>query len=85
MGETCPQICPRCAKTCPRKSRGELRCRRSLPFEEATAEGSVKIIPMQPMPISASEIRRRASRGEDLSGMVPAAVARYIARHRLYA
>ena len=51
----------------------------------ATAEGSVKIIPMQPMPISASEIRRRASRGEDLSGMVPAAVARYIARHRLYA
>ncbi len=43
-----------------------------------------KLIPMQPLPISASEIRARARRGEDLSTLVPPAVANYIARHRLY-
>ena len=44
----------------------------------------VKLIPMTPMPISASDIRARAARGEDLTGLVPPAVANYIARHRLY-
>jgi nicotinate-nucleotide adenylyltransferase len=42
-------------------------------------------VPMKPLPISASEIRARAARGQDLSRMVPPAVASYIARHRLYA
>ena len=45
----------------------------------------VKLIPMDPMPISASEVRARAGRGEDLRGLVPPAVANYIARRRLYA
>jgi nicotinic acid mononucleotide adenylyltransferase len=40
---------------------------------------------MDPMPVSASEIRARAKRGEDLRGLVPAAVANYIARRGLYA
>ena len=44
----------------------------------------VQLIPMSPMPVSASEIRARARRGEDLSDVVPPAVANYIARHRLY-
>jgi nicotinate-nucleotide adenylyltransferase len=43
------------------------------------------VIPMTPMPVSASEIRARAARGEDISALVPPAVASYIARHRLYA
>jgi len=42
------------------------------------------LIPMDPMPLSASEIRARARRGEDLSRFVPPAVANYIARRRLY-
>jgi len=42
------------------------------------------LIPMNPMPISASEIRSRAQRGEGLDGLVPPAVANYIERHRLY-
>lgn len=42
-------------------------------------------VPMKPLPISASEIRARAARGEALSGLVPPAVASYIAKHRLYA
>ncbi len=45
----------------------------------------VQVVPMDPMPVSASEIRARARRGEDLSGMVPPVVASYIARHKLYA
>ena len=44
----------------------------------------VNPIPMQPMPISSSELRARAARGEDLSSLVPPAVANYIARHALY-
>jgi len=45
----------------------------------------VEVVPFEPMPVSASEIRARAARGEDLSALVPAPVADYIARHRFYA
>jgi len=44
----------------------------------------VKIIPFEPTKESASEIRARAGRGESLAGMVPPAVADYIARRGLY-
>ena len=48
------------------------------------SSGKVQFIPMQPMAISASEIRARVARGEDISGMVPAAVVQYIAEKGLY-
>ena len=35
--------------------------------------------------VSSTEVRRRASAGEPLTGLVPDAVARYIAEHHLYA
>jgi nicotinate-nucleotide adenylyltransferase len=41
-------------------------------------------VAMQPLSISASEIRDRVARGESLTGMVPPAVAGYIAQHNLY-
>jgi nicotinate-nucleotide adenylyltransferase len=41
-------------------------------------------LPLPPMPISATEIRRRIAEGRDYTGMVPAGVARYIDQHRLY-
>ena len=44
-----------------------------------------KVIPMEPLDISASQIRARVARGEDISTLVPPAVANYIARERLYA
>jgi len=47
-------------------------------------DSQVKIVPLAPMPVSASDIRARVARGEDISGLVPAAVANYIARHGLY-
>ena len=53
------------------------------PGYEASDEG-VKVIPMQPMAVSASDIRARAARGEPLEGLVPRAVANYIADNRLY-
>jgi nicotinate-nucleotide adenylyltransferase len=43
-----------------------------------------RLIPMRPTPVSASEIRARAARGESLDKLTPAAVANYIALHRLY-
>jgi nicotinic acid mononucleotide adenylyltransferase len=36
------------------------------------------------MPISASDIRRRAARGENLADVVPPSVANYIRKHKLY-
>jgi nicotinate-nucleotide adenylyltransferase len=39
---------------------------------------------MEPMAISSSDIRARAARGEDISALVPPAVASYIAAGRLY-
>jgi nicotinate-nucleotide adenylyltransferase len=47
-------------------------------------KGSPHLIPMEPLPISASDLRARVARGEDISGMVPAGVADYIAREGLY-
>ncbi len=53
------------------------------PGYEAGQEG-VTMIPLAPMPVSASDIRARAARGESLAGLVPPAVANYIEHHRLY-
>jgi nicotinate-nucleotide adenylyltransferase len=47
-------------------------------------DSQVQIVPLDPMPVSASDIRARVARGEDVSALVPAAVANYIARHGLY-
>ena len=47
-------------------------------------DSGVKIVPLAPLPLSASDIRARAGRGEDLSALVPPAVANYIATHGLY-
>jgi nicotinate-nucleotide adenylyltransferase len=47
-------------------------------------DDNVERIPMRPLDISASDIRARAARGEDVSDVVPAPVANYIARERLY-
>jgi nicotinate-nucleotide adenylyltransferase len=43
-----------------------------------------RMIAMPSLATSASAIRARAARGEDVSDEVPPAVASYIARHRLY-
>jgi nicotinate-nucleotide adenylyltransferase len=47
------------------------------------AEGVIHVA-MAPVPVSASELRERVARGEDISPFVPEAVARYIRERRLY-
>jgi nicotinate-nucleotide adenylyltransferase len=42
------------------------------------------LLAVEPMPVSGTEIRERVARGEDISALVPAPVASYIARHGLY-
>ena len=41
-------------------------------------------VPMEPIDLSASELRERIGRGEDVSDDVPAAVLQYARRHALY-
>jgi len=47
-------------------------------------EGRAKFVPMPPLDISASGIRARLARGEDVSAMVPRKVLDYIQQHGLY-
>ncbi|HEY5898381.1 MAG TPA: nicotinate-nucleotide adenylyltransferase [Burkholderiales bacterium] len=54
------------------------------PGYELAAGGDVIVVPMAPLAVSASDIRARAARGASLAGLVPPAVANYIADHRLY-
>jgi len=42
------------------------------------------MVPLPPMPISATDIRARVQRGESISGLVADTVASYIDRHHLY-
>ncbi len=49
-----------------------------------TPAGGVEVVPMEPSGISASGIRARLAAGEDVSGLLPAAVLQYIQRQRLY-
>ena len=45
---------------------------------------TIPLLAMKPMPIFGTEIRERVGRGEDISALVPAPVASYIAHHGLY-
>jgi nicotinate-nucleotide adenylyltransferase len=49
-----------------------------------TLDTKVKMIPMTPSPISASDIRARIARDEDVAAMLPPAVLGYICQHGLY-
>jgi len=43
-----------------------------------------QVVPLPPMPISATDVRARVARGDPVDGLVGAAVAGYIAQHHLY-
>jgi nicotinate-nucleotide adenylyltransferase len=53
-------------------------------FARPGSSTQANLIPFAPMPVSASDIRARVARGEGISALVPASVARYIADQRLY-
>ena len=54
----------------------------SLPAAEE--DGRVTFFEIDPVPVSSSELRKRLDRGDDVSGLVPAAVWRLIERDGLY-
>ena len=59
------------------------------PDSAAEADARVRaagcvVLALPPMPVSATAIRARAAAGQDLSSLVPPAVALYIRQHRLY-
>ena len=47
-------------------------------------DSRAQFVAMEPIDISASDIRARVARGESIAGLVPEAVQRYIERQRLY-
>jgi nicotinate-nucleotide adenylyltransferase len=47
-------------------------------------DAKARVIPMHPQPVSASDIRARLARGEDVSAMLPAPVLGYIREKGLY-
>ena len=55
---------------------------RTLPGLPAGARFETLVLP--PVDTSATDIRARAARGEDIAALVPPAVARYIDQHHLY-
>jgi nicotinate-nucleotide adenylyltransferase len=56
----------------------------ALQPDAEVARAPHRLVPLAPMPISATDIRSRVSRGESISGLVGVTVARYIDRHHLY-
>lgn len=48
------------------------------------SDGRARFVPMAPLDISASGIRARLARGEDVASLVPPKVLAYIQQHRLY-
>ena len=48
------------------------------------ADAAASTIPFAPQAVSASDIRARIARGEDVSALLPPAVLGYIREHRLY-
>ena len=61
----------------------------SLPFDPALLHAlpggaRFETVEFEPMPISATEIRTLAARGDAVDRLVPPAVARYIEQHHLY-
>lgn len=50
----------------------------------APPDGRATPVPMAPLDISASDIRARLARGEDVSALLPPGVLDYIRRHGLY-
>ena len=49
-----------------------------------SGDSQARKIPFHPLSISASDIRARVARGEDIAALVPPPVANYIAAHGLY-
>jgi nicotinate-nucleotide adenylyltransferase len=59
-------------------------CGTGAPIHIRLRRGSAWLLAGVSEPVSATEVRRRAARGQDLRGLVPDLVAAYIAQQHLY-
>jgi nicotinate-nucleotide adenylyltransferase len=50
----------------------------------ASIDSGAQTLPLPPSPVSGSDVRARLARGDDVSGMLPAAVLNYIRTRGLY-
>lgn len=75
------RLCTLCAA-----ARGEdnLERIRERAQEYRALGGKVLLVPMEPVEISSTDVRRRLEAGESIDGLVPSAVAEYIDCHGLY-
>ena len=53
-------------------------------LEYANELGKIRVLPTQALDISSTQVRELASRGGDISALVPQQVAEYISQHGLY-
>ena len=53
-------------------------------WEPERSSDRIEVFELEPHPVSSTEIRERAGRGEPIDGLVVPAVAAYIAEHDLY-
>ena len=53
-------------------------------WEPERSSDRIEVFELEPQPVSSTEIRERAGRGEPIDGLVVPAVAAYIAEHNLY-
>jgi nicotinate-nucleotide adenylyltransferase len=53
-------------------------------WEPEESSDRIEVFELEPHPVSSTEIRERARRGESIDGLVVAEVAAYIAEHALY-
>ena len=53
-------------------------------WEPVRSSDRIEVFELEPHPVSSTEIRQRAERGEPIDGLVVPAVAVYIAEHDLY-
>lgn len=52
--------------------------------EERLSKASIFLLPVEALPVSSTEIRKKVRNGEAISGMVQPGVEAYIKRHNLY-
>jgi len=68
----------------PRLARLAVFARPGVTLTPPSAETNVEIVPMPPLDISSSAIRRRIAQGADVSALVPPAVLNHIQQQGLY-
>lgn len=56
----------------------------AAPAPSGTAEHRIYLLDHEPYPISSTEVRERVRTGRPIDDLMPAAVGRYIVKHRLY-